>query len=248
MFERFTDEASRVVVLAQEEARLLSHNYIGTEHLLLGLIHQGEGVAAKALESLGISLEVARAQVEEIKGQGQQAPSGRVPFTPRAKKVLELSLREALQLGNSYIDTEHILLGLVREGEGVAAQVLVKLGADFNRVRQQVIRLLSDREGSADPHQPQPAARASSQAMRRYQVEVQFELFGEGDQLEAAVRRTHEALRGQTEASAADLNLALRLLVAEAVIMGVGQRFPLQAEAKVGTVTVTEASGHDPGP
>src|SRR3954447_307195 len=143
MFERFTDRARRVVVLAQEEARMLSHNYIGTEHILLGLIHEGEGVAAKALESLGISLEAVRAQVEEIIGQGQQAPSGHIPFTPRAKKVLELSLREALQLGHNYIGTEHILLGLIREGEGVAAQVLVKLGADLNRVRQQVIQLLS---------------------------------------------------------------------------------------------------------
>ena len=143
MFERFTDRARRVVVLAQEEARMLNHNYIGTEHILLGLIHEGEGVAAKALESLGISLEGVRSQVEEIIGQGQQAPSGHIPFTPRAKKVLELSLREALQLGHNYIGTEHILLGLIREGEGVAAQVLVKLGADLNRVRQQVIQLLS---------------------------------------------------------------------------------------------------------
>ncbi len=143
MFERFTDRARRVVVLAQEEARMLNHNYIGTEHILLGLIHEGEGVAAKALESLGISLEAVRQQVEEIIGQGQQAPSGHIPFTPRAKKVLELSLREALQLGHNYIGTEHILLGLIREGEGVAAQVLVKLGADLNRVRQQVIQLLS---------------------------------------------------------------------------------------------------------
>jgi ATP-dependent Clp protease ATP-binding subunit ClpC len=143
MFERFTDRARRVVVLAQEEARMLNHNYIGTEHILLGLIHEGEGVAAKALESLGISLEAVRSQVEEIIGQGQQAPSGHIPFTPRAKKVLELSLREALQLGHNYIGTEHILLGLIREGEGVAAQVLVKLGADLNRVRQQVIQLLS---------------------------------------------------------------------------------------------------------
>ncbi|WP_116245540.1 ATP-dependent Clp protease ATP-binding subunit [Nocardiopsis sp. FIRDI 009] len=142
MFERFTDRARRVVVLAQEEARMLNHNYIGTEHILLGLIHEGEGVAAKALESLGISLEAVRQQVEEIIGQGQQAPSGHIPFTPRAKKVLELSLREALQLGHNYIGTEHILLGLIREGEGVAAQVLVKLGADLNRVRQQVIQLL----------------------------------------------------------------------------------------------------------
>ena len=152
MFERFTDRARRVVVLAQEEARLLNHNYIGTEHILLGLIHEGEGVAAKALESLGISLEAVRNQVEEIIGQGGSSPSGHIPFTPRAKKVLELSLREALQLGHNYIGTEHILLGLIREGEGVAAQVLVKLGADLSRVRQQVIQLLSGyagKEGAA---------------------------------------------------------------------------------------------------
>ncbi|MGI9171664.1 MAG: ATP-dependent Clp protease ATP-binding subunit [Candidatus Nanopelagicus sp.] len=147
MFERFTDRARRVVVLAQEEARMLNHNYIGTEHILLGLIHEGEGVAAKGLESLGISLEAVRSQVEEIIGPGQQAPSGHIPFTPRAKKVLELSLREALQLGHNYIGTEHILLGLIREGEGVAAQVLVKLGADLSRVRQQVIQLLSGYQG-----------------------------------------------------------------------------------------------------
>ncbi|NKY50241.1 ATP-dependent Clp protease ATP-binding subunit [Nocardia vermiculata] len=150
MFERFTDRARRVVVLAQEEARMLNHNYIGTEHILLGLIHEGEGVAAKSLESLGISLEGVRSQVEEIIGQGQQAPSGHIPFTPRAKKVLELSLREALQLGHNYIGTEHILLGLIREGEGVAAQVLVKLGADLNRVRQQVIQLLSGYQGGKE--------------------------------------------------------------------------------------------------
>ena len=149
MFERFTDRARRVVVLAQEEARLLNHNYIGTEHILLGLIHEGEGVAAKALESLGISLEAVRNQVEEIIGQGGSSPSGHIPFTPRAKKVLELSLREALQLGHNYIGTEHILLGLIREGEGVAAQVLVKLGADLSRVRQQVIQLLSGYSGSS---------------------------------------------------------------------------------------------------
>ncbi|MEV2275809.1 ATP-dependent Clp protease ATP-binding subunit [Nocardiopsis sp. NPDC049922] len=151
MFERFTDRARRVVVLAQEEARMLNHNYIGTEHILLGLIHEGEGVAAKALESLGISLEAVRQQVEEIIGQGQQAPSGHIPFTPRAKKVLELSLREALQLGHNYIGTEHILLGLIREGEGVAAQVLVKLGADLNRVRQQVIQLLHGYQSGKEP-------------------------------------------------------------------------------------------------
>ena len=162
MFERFTDRARRVVVLAQEEARMLNHNYIGTEHILLGLIHEGEGVAAKALESMNISLEAVRAQVEEIIGQGQQAPSGHIPFTPRAKKVLELSLREALQLGHNYIGTEHILLGLIREGEGVAAQVLVKLGADLNRVRQTVIQLLSGYQGKEPvaangPAEPQPS-------------------------------------------------------------------------------------------
>jgi ATP-dependent Clp protease ATP-binding subunit ClpC len=167
MFERFTDRARRVVVLAQEEARMLSHNYIGTEHILLGLIHEGEGVAAKALESLDISLEAVRAQVEEIIGQGQQAPSGHIPFTPRAKKVLELSLREALQLGHSYIGTEHILLGLIREGEGVAAQVLQKLGADLNRVRQQVIQLLSGFQGkeSAASGSPSQGGEAPSSSL-----------------------------------------------------------------------------------
>ncbi|MBO0713941.1 MAG: ATP-dependent Clp protease ATP-binding subunit [Acidimicrobiales bacterium] len=147
MFERFTDRARRVLVLAQEEARLLNHNFIGTEHILLGLIHEGEGVAAKALESLGISLEAVREKVEETIGPAGNAPAGSPPFTPRAKKVLELSLREALQLGHNYIGTEHMLLGLVREGEGVAAQVLVSLGADLSRVRQQVIQLLSGYQG-----------------------------------------------------------------------------------------------------
>ena len=148
MFERFTDRARRVIVLAQDEARMLDHNYVGTEHLLLGLIHEGDGIAAKALESLGISLDVVREQVEGIIGRGQQAPrSGHIPFTPRAKKVLEFSLREALQLGHSYIGTEHILLGLIREGQGVAAQVLVGLGVDLDRARERVIQLLTGRAG-----------------------------------------------------------------------------------------------------
>jgi ATP-dependent Clp protease ATP-binding subunit ClpC len=145
MFERFTDRARRVVVLAQEEARLLNHNYIGTEHLLLGLIREDEGVAAKALESAGISLEAARQQVEEIIGRGQQVPSGHIPFTPRAKKVLELSLREAHQLGRDYIGTEHLLLGLIREGKGVGPQVLARLGAGPDQVRQQAIQLVAGR-------------------------------------------------------------------------------------------------------
>ena len=186
MFERFTDRARRVVVLAQEEARMLNHNYIGTEHILLGLIHEGEGVAAKALESLGISLEAVRQQVEEIIGQGQQAPSGHIPFTPRAKKVLELSLREALQLGHNYIGTEHILLGLIREGEGVAAQVLVKLGADLNRVRQQVIQLLHTYQGQQPMTAPAPPSPGQSRwKMRGRQAEIREYVEAIGSQLEA---------------------------------------------------------------
>src|SRR5438132_9093640 len=168
LFERFTDRARRVVVLAQEEARMLNHNYIGTEHILLGLIHEGEGVAAKALEALGISLEAVRSQVEEIIGQGQAAPTGHIPFTPRAKKVLELSLREALQLGHNYIGTEHILLGLIREGEGVAAQVLQKLGADLNRVRQQVIQLLSGYTGGKGETAPGEQAPQGSMVLDQF--------------------------------------------------------------------------------
>jgi hypothetical protein len=152
MFERFTDRARRVMVLAQEEARLLDHNYIGTEHVLLGLIHEGEGVAAKALEGLGISLEAVRREVEEIIGQGASSPSGHIPFTPRAKKVLEMGLREGLLLGHNYIGTEHILLGLLREGQGVAAQVLVRLGADLETVRHEVVRVLS-----GQPARPHPS-------------------------------------------------------------------------------------------
>jgi Clp amino terminal domain, pathogenicity island component/UvrB/uvrC motif len=171
MFERFTDRARRVVTLAQEEARMLHHDYIGTEHILLGLIHEGRGVAARALESLGISLGAVRQQVEEIIGQGQQATPGSIPFTPRAKKVLELSLREALQLGHNYIGTEHILLGLIREGHGVAAQVLAKLGADLDRVRQQVIQLLQEQ-----PAEETASARSSAPELRLLPaVQIRFE-------------------------------------------------------------------------
>jgi ATP-dependent Clp protease ATP-binding subunit ClpC len=139
MFERFTDRARRVVVLAQEEARMLNHNYIGTEHLLLGLLHEDQGMAAQVLGEMGVSLSSVREQVLEIIGSGDSAPSGHIPFTPRAKKVLELSLREALQLGTDYIGTEHLLLGLLREGDGVAPQILVKLGKNLNVVREAVI-------------------------------------------------------------------------------------------------------------
>ena len=183
MFERFTDRARRVVVLAQEEARLLNHNYIGTEHLLLGLVQEGEGVAATALTELSISLEAVRAQVEEIIGQGQRPPTGRIPFTPRAKKVLELSLREAKQLDHNYIGTEHILLGLLREGEGVGAQVLVKLGGDLSRVRQQVLQVLS---GSA------AAGMEAAARTRLVRMTVPDELREAEEQL-TQVRREKEA-------------------------------------------------------
>jgi ATP-dependent Clp protease ATP-binding subunit ClpC len=219
MFERFTDRSRRVVVLAQEEARMLDHNYIGTEHILLGLIREGDGHAARALESLGISLDAVREQVEEIIGRGQEAPSGPVPFTPRAKKVLELSLRESLQLGHNYIGTEHILLGLLREGDGVAAQVLVRLGADLNRVRQQVIQLLhgfqgqdvesaGSRPGSGAPAGPPADALARFDtldrrltALERW-VSMQPDL-EDLDQEIAHVRREKEAAIGRQDSGAA---------------------------------------------
>jgi ATP-dependent Clp protease ATP-binding subunit ClpC len=151
LFQRFTDRARNVVVNAQDEARRLDHDFIGTEHILLGLIREGDGVAARALEAVDISLDAARQEVEKIIGHGQRAPSGHIPFTPRAKKVLELATREAWHLGHLYIGTEHILLGLIREGDGVACQVLTRLGADEKRVRHQVVQLLADHvPGSAD--------------------------------------------------------------------------------------------------
>jgi ATP-dependent Clp protease ATP-binding subunit ClpA len=190
MFERFTDRARQVVVLAQEEARMLNHNYIGTEHLLLALVREGHGVAAKALESLGISLEAVRQQVEEIIGRGKKAPSGHIPFTPRAKKVLELSLRESLQLGHDYIGTEHILLGLLREGEGVAAQVLVRLGADLNRVREEVVQLLARHQGA------EPAVRTvrARPFPGRARLSQEDRIIGMLDDLSARLRAVEEHL------------------------------------------------------
>ena len=158
MFERFTDRARRAMALAQEEAQR-HHSGVGTEHLLLGLIQEGEGVAAKALEALGISLETVSQQIQEIIGPAKPPPSGHSRFSPRAKQVLKLSLREALQLGHHYIGTEHLLLGLMREGEGVAAQVLVKLGADLSGVRQQVIQLLQGYQGQEEPEAGRTAPR-----------------------------------------------------------------------------------------
>jgi ATP-dependent Clp protease ATP-binding subunit ClpC len=161
VFERFTDRARRVVVLAQQEARMLNHNYIGTEHILLGLLHEGDGVAAIALEALGVSLEEARREVETIIGHGQSAPTGHIPFTPRAKKVLELALKEALEIGHNYIGTEHILLGILREGEGVGAQVLEKLGASLEGVREKVIEILSGYQQA--PPEPSTSGEAAPQ-------------------------------------------------------------------------------------
>ena len=192
MFERFTDRARRVVVLAQEEARLLNHNYIGTEHLMLGLIHEGEGVAAQALTRLGVSLDAVRAEVEEIIGRGVEQPGGHIPFTPRAKKVLELSLREALELGHNYIGTEHILLGLLREGQGVGAQVLVKLGADRDRVRRQVVQLLSGYAGGVPPEQA--AARLSRPPMAPVAAGPGFYAEGEPPELVRVVPLAREVV------------------------------------------------------
>ncbi len=174
MFERFTERARQVVVLAQEEARTLKHNYIGTEHILLGLLREEEGLAARVLESLDITVERVRAQVVRIVGSGEEVTSGQIPFTPRAKKVLELALREALSLGHNYIGTEHILLGLVRENEGVAARILLDFDADSEKIRNEVIRMLSGpggrRQGSGGG---QGAAAAGAGAAGRGQEELQ---------------------------------------------------------------------------
>jgi ATP-dependent Clp protease ATP-binding subunit ClpC len=226
MFERFTDRARLAVGLAQDEARRLNHDYIGTEHILLGLIQEGEGVAARALESLGISLEAVRQQVEEIIGRGQRAPSGHIPFTPRAKKALELSVREAKALGHDYIGTEHILLGLIREGSGVAAQVLVKLGADLNRTRQQVVQLLyghrgEDVTGKGLPLPGDALTRAGSLDRRLAAIERWVGLRPDLDDLDqeiARVRRAKEAAidRQDFEASAALRDQEKQLLAARA--------------------------------
>ncbi len=207
MFERFTDRARRVVVLAQDEARLLNHNYIGTEHILLGIVSLGEGTAAKTLESLGISIESVREVVQATVGVGKHSQSGHIPFTPRAKKALELSLREALLLGHDYIGTEHILLGLVREGDGVAAQVLVRMGADLNRVREQVIQVLAEYQGQ-EPEvrtvraRPVPASLAAGrqQEILRMLADITARLSAVEEHL--GIRRRTEG--GQAGRSAAD--------------------------------------------
>jgi ATP-dependent Clp protease ATP-binding subunit ClpA len=221
MFERFTDQARRVVVLAQDEARLLNHNHIGTEHILLGLIREGQGVAAEALESLGISLDAVRQQVEEIIGQGQEPPSGHIPFTARAKKVLELSLRESLQLGHNHIGPEHILLGLVRQGDAVGTQILVRLGADLNRVRHQVVQLIAGRPAREAAPGPEVQARLDVVEIRLAALEHRV---GTGpdttdlDEQIAQVRREKESAvdARDFEQAAARRNREKELLAAKA--------------------------------
>jgi len=229
MFERFSQRARRVVVLAQEEARVLNHNYIGTEHILLGLIREGQGVAARALESMGISLEAVRQQVEKIIGRGQQAPAGHIPFTPRAKKVLELSLREAQSLGHNYIGTEHILLGLIREGSGVAAQVLVKLGANLDQ----------DVAGEGLPLPDDALTRAGPLEGRLAAIERWVGLRPDLDDLDqeiARVRREKEAAidRQDFEASAALRDQEKQLLTARA------SREKDWAEAAAGRISLAQ--------
>jgi prophage maintenance system killer protein len=220
LFQRFTDRARRVVHLAQEEARLLRHNYVGTEHLLLGLLYEGEGIAAQALGSLGISLEAVRAQVEQIIGRGQTTPTGHIPFTPRAKKVLELSLREALQLGHHYIGTEHLLLGLVREGEGVAAQVLARFDADHARLREQVLRLVSD--NCQEPGAPTRLVRVSVPA----------------DLVEAAQRLAEVRRQKEAAFDAGDLDRAAALRDREKQLLADKLRLERQLTAGVDVQTV----------
>jgi ATP-dependent Clp protease ATP-binding subunit ClpA len=216
VFERFTDLAQRAVLLAQEEARLLQHNYIGTEHLLLGLVREEEGIAARALVQLGISLQVVRDEIERVIGQGGEASPSHIPFTPRAKQVLELSQREALQLGHTYIGTEHLLLGLIREGEGVASQVLVRLGADLGRVRRQVIQLLSGDPGAeamtGGPTGPSatratgPGYEAAALLRRWPEGPIFRELLDAGEEMRA---RTLEALIACWDGDTAVLELRL---------------------------------------
>jgi ATP-dependent Clp protease ATP-binding subunit ClpC len=191
MFERFTDRARRVVVLAQEESQRFSHNYIGSEHLLLGLLAEREGVAARALESLNVTLIAAREQVEEIIGPGQQTPRGHIPFTPRAKKILELALREALTVGSEVINTEHLLLGLIDEGDGVGAQILQRLGATAQAVREAVARLISADPEAAEVTGPGSEPRAVSVTR---QVRIRDDALTEVKDLLASIDRRLSAI------------------------------------------------------
>ena len=203
LFERFTERARQVVVLAQDEARALKHNYIGTEHILLGLLREEEGLAARVLESLDITVEEVRAQIARIVGQGDEVTTGQIPFTPRAKKVLELALREALALGHNYIGTEHLLLGLMRENEGVAARILLDFDADAEKIRNEVIRMLSGPGRLWEEYAPDPSSlgeipESYSPASPPIAAEV-------GQEIERVRREKEEAIEAQEFAEAARL-------------------------------------------
>ncbi len=226
MFERFTDRARRVVVLAQEESRLFNHNFIGTEHILLGLLHEGEGVAARCLEQLGVSLDAARLQVEQIIGRASSSPSGHIPFNPRAKKVLELSLREAMTLDHDYIATQHLLLGILREGEGVAIQVLVNLGADLDRLRHLVLQAIPEGSGGEPPPAtPAPSASASGAQARSVAT---AEMMGSGDLLLAMLGDD------QSLAARALVNLGVTIEAVEIQLaaLAAADRLPTEAGAR----------------
>jgi len=233
MFERFTDRARGVVVCAQEEARRLNHGYIGTEHLLLGLVREADGIAAQALGRLGLSLDVVRTRLEEIVGKGPSAPSGHMPFTPRAKKVLELSLREALQFGHDYIGTEHILLGIVREGEGVAAQILAQLGVDRSRVREGVIQLLS---GNAPPAPSGPRTQRADTPAGAQAKEEARRLAGDGpvgtQHVLSAIMRDHSSLGATALAALGVTPDALEAELARLSPQGTSDEFPEEAGAR----------------
>jgi hypothetical protein len=218
MFERFTDRARRVVVLAQEEARMLSHNYIGTEHILLGLIHEGDGVAGRTLKDLGVRPETVRERIESIVGTGEHAPSGHIPFTPRAKKVLELSLREAIQLGHNHIGTEHILLGLMKEGDGVAGQVLTGLGLTSARVRQAVIQRITGRSGEDIPAELDPPVTLEfrlKRIERRLGISQSANVASLNDRITQLRRDKEAAIDAQDFERAAGLREEERLLLRE---------------------------------
>jgi prophage maintenance system killer protein len=220
MFQRFTDRARRVMVLAEEEARLLGHNFVGTEHILLGLLHEGEGVAARALESLGVNREAVRQQVEQLIGQGQQAPGGHILFAPRAKKVLELSLREAMALGHNYVGTEHIFLAMLREGEGVAAQALTGLGIGHAQARERVLGLLAGQRAQTDPQAQLPDLITAAEQLIQVQQDKEA-AFDAGDFEAAAELRDREK---QLLADKLRLENQLTADVADQAILAENQR------------------------
>jgi ATP-dependent Clp protease ATP-binding subunit ClpC len=243
MFERFTDRARNTVVHAQEEARLLRHDYIGTEHLLLALVREREGVAAEALRGMGISPSGVRQQVTELIGTGDEEPSGHIPFTPRAKKTLELALREALQLRHNYIGTEHILLGIVREGEGVAATVLVNLGAELKRVRRQVTRVLERHGAAGTPPAPPSRTPAAEQVVAAASQLAGGGPMGSHHLLEALVRAEDSAAAKVLAAVGLDAD-TLAAKIDEVGIEGTADLTDEEAAARQMEITLSEREVH----